>query len=60
MTHTTLGGRSAGTDASTIVFAIDETPGERCPNRAIIADITRDDAWVAADSGETAVLAEWR
>lgn len=60
MTHTTLGGRSEETDAPTIVFAIDETPDERCPNRAIIADITQDDAWIAADSREAAVLAEWR
>jgi hypothetical protein len=60
MTDITLGGRSDETDAPTIAFAIDETPYERCPNRAIIADITRDDAWIAADSEETAVLAEWR
>ncbi|WP_231184226.1 hypothetical protein [Haladaptatus sp. DYF46] len=60
MTHKTLGGRREETDAPTIVFAVDETPDERCPNRAIIADITRDDAWIAADSGETTVLVEWR
>ena len=60
MTHKTLGGQGEETDAPTIVFAIDETPDERCPNRAIIADITRDDAWIATDSTDTAVLTEWR
>ncbi|WP_423745735.1 hypothetical protein V5735_07205 (plasmid) [Haladaptatus sp. SPP-AMP-3] len=60
MTHSALGRRRDGTDAPEIVFAIDETPDERCPNRAIIADITRDDAWIATDSTDTVVLTEWR
>ncbi len=43
-----------------IWFAIDETPDERCPNRAIIADITRDDAWLAADLPDALSIEEWR
>ncbi len=47
-------------DTPEICFAIDTTPDERCPDRAIIADITRDDAWVAVDETDTMVLDAWR
>lgn len=43
-----------------IVFAIDETPDERCPNRAVIADITRDNAWLAADLPDALMLEDWQ
>lgn len=60
MTYPTLDGRHDETTGPETVFAIDETPDERCPDRAIIADITQDDAWVAVDSTDTLSLTEWQ
>lgn len=60
MTNAVPDGRHVEPDTPEIVFAIDETADERCPNRAIIADITRDDAWVAVDEMDTMPLDEWR
>ncbi len=60
MTNAVPDGRHVEPDAPKIVFAIDETSDERCANRAIIADITRDDAWVAGDESKAILLAEWR
>ncbi|WP_435152324.1 DUF7556 family protein [Haladaptatus sp. DFWS20] len=58
MTNSALDERNDETPE--IVFAIDETPDERCPNRAVIADITRDNAWLAADLPDALVLEDWR
>ncbi|WP_266075647.1 DUF7556 family protein [Haladaptatus caseinilyticus] len=58
MTNSALDGRNE--EAPEIVFAIDETADDRCPDRAIIADIVRDDAWVAVDLPDALVLEEWR
>ncbi|WP_129113249.1 DUF7556 family protein [Halegenticoccus tardaugens] len=50
-----------GTSAETteIVFAIDEG-GEETEPRAIIADLTRDDAWIAVGANEAPELSAWR
>ncbi|SIQ84410.1 hypothetical protein SAMN05421858_0581 [Haladaptatus litoreus] len=58
MTNSALDERT-GDDEPEIVFAIDETPDERCPDRAIIADITRDDVWLAVDLPNALTLADW-
>ncbi|GAA0245553.1 hypothetical protein ACFFQF_04785 [Haladaptatus pallidirubidus] len=59
MTNSALDERT-GDDKREVVFAIDETPDERCPDRAIIADITQDDVWLAVDLPDALMLEEWR
>ncbi|WP_458210198.1 DUF7556 family protein [Haladaptatus sp. NG-SE-30] len=51
---------TAGNDSPEIIFPIDETPDENCPDKAIIADIARDDAWVAVDLPDARPLEAWR
>ncbi|WP_101294725.1 DUF7556 family protein [Halegenticoccus soli] len=48
-----------GTDDTEVVFAIDEGDGET-ESQAIIADLTRDDAWIAVAANEAPDLSAWR
>lgn len=52
--------RRNDSDAAEIVFSIDEDGDESGAERAIIADITRDDAWIAAPAADAPRLSEWR
>ncbi|WP_101295573.1 DUF7556 family protein [Halegenticoccus soli] len=47
-------------DAAEIVFTVDGGDDESAPERAIIADITRDDAWVMVAEADALELSEWR
>jgi hypothetical protein len=40
-----------------VMAAIDDSAGEE---RLVIADVSRDDAWVSTLAGRSAPLAEWR
>ena len=49
-----------GNDVAEIVFSVDGGGDENDPERAIIADITRDDAWIAIRTPAALRLSEWR
>lgn len=49
-----------GNRTSNIVFAIDAVHDRNCSAIAIIADITKDDAWITADVSDIAQLDAWR
>ena len=49
-------GRQSG-ESDDVVSAVDTIDGGR---HLIVADITRDDAWLAMDSARTVSLDEWR
>lgn len=48
---------TAATDGHEVVAAIDEADGE---SRLVIADITRDGAWLSTAETDAASLEEWR
>lgn len=50
----------AGNRKSEIVFAVDTTLSGKSSETAIIADITKDDAWIAIDRAAAAELDAWR
>lgn len=52
--------RRTGNDDAEIVFAVDESDDERHPDRAIIADIARDGAWISTPAADAPRLSEWR
>lgn len=41
-----------------VIFAVDAD--DDGPRRAIIADVTTDDAWIAADVQDARTLTQWR
>ncbi|GAA0239013.1 hypothetical protein ACFFQF_28855 [Haladaptatus pallidirubidus] len=47
-------------DTSNIVFVIDADHDKKRTDIAIIADITKDDAWIIADAGDAFQLDIWR
>jgi len=49
-------GRQSG-ESDDVVSAVDTIDGGR---HLVVADITRDDAWLAMDSARTESLDEWR
>ncbi|MEF8785667.1 MAG: hypothetical protein V5A45_07005 [Haloarculaceae archaeon] len=49
-------GRQSG-ESDDVVSAVDTIDGGR---HLVVADITRDDAWLAMDSARTVSLDEWR
>ncbi|WP_129115410.1 DUF7556 family protein [Halegenticoccus tardaugens] len=52
-------GKRGGNESVEIVFAVDEGD-ETASAKAIIADVARDDAWIAVPKGEAADLSRWR
>ncbi|WP_227357535.1 DUF7556 family protein [Haladaptatus salinisoli] len=60
MTDSKSGTLGTGNLDSNVVFAVDTALPGKTSETAIIADITKDNAWIAIDSAAAAELDAWR